>query len=255
MLTFTGPRFAPPKPPSELAPAPKQQLGITVPDVPEARAWLDSFFAGQQARAAGGQAAAGSAGEQRQQVAVAEEGQSWWQLIRNSLAITCGLPRGVQPTKRHLLVAPVGDSWNATRWRAQRVVPRVEAQRSAAGMRLAGQHLLAALAGMQFLLGALTPSLLSCLACRWLSQPSCATFDVAVIYYGSDPGFSCPLCSDVFRMRGPKWALLYNLTTSEAWAALLQRREGYHYHYVMLPGERACHCRAASRVGASTCMH
>lgn len=60
-------------------------------------------------------------------------------------------------------------------------------------------------------------------ACRWLSHPSAAEFDLAAIFIGQDPNFTCPQCSHVFRMPGIKWQLLRELSWSPAWDAIARQ--------------------------------
>ena len=54
-----------------------------------------------------------------------------------------------------------------------------------------------------------------------------------MVYYGSQPNFTCGVCSEVFTLHGPKWYILANLTESPAWQRLRLRG----YEYIMLPGE------------------
>lgn len=67
--------------------------------------------------------------------------------------------------------------------------------------------------------------------CRWLDRPDDATFDIIAIYHG-DKEFSCPKCSAVVNIKGPKWRLYLDLTTSPTWDEIASR-----YEYVMLPDD------------------
>lgn len=60
---------------------------------------------------------------------------------------------------------------------------------------------------------------------RWLDDEASATFDVVVIYYGSDPSWSCPQCLHTFYGQGPKWQLLLNVTYSPEWEAIVAGRD------------------------------
>ena len=53
----------------------------------------------------------------------------------------------------------------------------------------------------------------------WVTGDPCgAQFDLGVVYYGNDSFFSCPECKFVWRARGPKWRLLYQVLNSpSAW--------------------------------------
>lgn len=66
---------------------------------------------------------------------------------------------------------------------------------------------------------------------RLLSQPESAQYELAVIYYGTSPNFSCARCKHIFRQRGLKWQLVRQLAFSEAWEQLLQAGQ---FKYILI---------------------
>lgn len=70
-------------------------------------------------------------------------------------------------------------------------------------------------------------SLATC--CRLLSDPASALYDLAVIYYGASPSFSCAACAHTWARRGLKWQLVRALAFSPEWEALAAG-----YQYIML---------------------
>jgi hypothetical protein len=47
------------------------------------------------------------------------------------------------------------------------------------------------------------------LPCRWMNDFKAASFDVILLYYGSNTSFACEECLEVVRLPGPKWRILY----------------------------------------------
>jgi hypothetical protein len=99
-------------------PAPQRPLEITVPDVPEAKEWLDNYFhrKEQQQQQQQAQAQQQEQPPEQQQASQQSQRPSWLQQTMKSLTTVCGVPMG-QPevAKRHLLLATVGDQWNTSR--------------------------------------------------------------------------------------------------------------------------------------------
>ncbi|GAB4823075.1 hypothetical protein N2152v2_010121 [Parachlorella kessleri] len=68
----------------------------------------------------------------------------------------------------------------------------------------------------------------------WMDGLDSATFDVILLYYGSDSNFTCPQCRDIVLRKGPKWRLLYEYMTSNSssWRSLSNQ-----YKAVMVPDD------------------
>ena len=60
-----------------------------------------------------------------------------------------------------------------------------------------------------------------------------ASWDIACIYTGSQPNFTCPACVHVERNQGAKWQLVYSFTQSTAWKDTYQ----HPYQTVNIPEE------------------
>ncbi|KAL6777508.1 hypothetical protein ACKKBF_B21770 [Auxenochlorella protothecoides x Auxenochlorella symbiontica] len=54
-------------------------------------------------------------------------------------------------------------------------------------------------------------------ASSWMTDPEHATWDLYLIYYGSNPAKSCPLCTKVFAGQGAKWRLAWRFTLHSDW--------------------------------------
>ena len=68
---------------------------------------------------------------------------------------------------------------------------------------------------------------------NWLDRPEDATFDIIAIYHGDDPEkLDCPLCAEVYKIKGPKWRLYYKLTSGHEWSSISKK-----YDYIMLPDD------------------
>ena len=72
-----------------------------------------------------------------------------------------------------------------------------------------------------------------CLTFRWMVNFSSASWDLAVIYTGSQSNFSCPECVHVESNKGAKWLLIYSFTRSAAWFNSYQ----HHYDMVYVPDD------------------
>ena len=68
---------------------------------------------------------------------------------------------------------------------------------------------------------------------KWLDRPENATFDVIALYHGDDfDDFHCSLCAKSFHIKGPKWRVYYQFTSSSDWKDVAEK-----YQYVMLPDD------------------
>lgn len=66
---------------------------------------------------------------------------------------------------------------------------------------------------------------------KWLDRPDMASFDIIAIYHG-EGNFTCPLCTAVVRITGPKWRLYLDLSSGDQWDDIAKR-----YEYIMLPDD------------------
>lgn len=91
-------------------------------------------------------------------------------------------------------------------------------------------------------------SLATC--CRLLSDPASALYDLAAIYYGASPSFSCAACARTWARRGLKWQLVRALTLSPEWEELAAG-----YQYIMLVWRAQLLYPSHARTEAPPCWH
>lgn len=74
----------------------------------------------------------------------------------------------------------------------------------------------------------------ACRGCRWLATRPPNSWDLAVIYYGDNPNFSCKECVAVIRAKGVKLRLLYDVLTDKRGPLHIDKLDAKYTYFMMM---------------------
>lgn len=67
---------------------------------------------------------------------------------------------------------------------------------------------------------------------RWMPDPAAAAFDLIIIHFGKNQAYECWQCRKMYRGRGAKWRLVYQLFSRQDWLATTEQ-----YKAIMVPDD------------------